>query len=218
MQIGDKIRITMLPARAGDCILIEFLQEDYRILIDGGYADTYDNYLRDKLLRLNKEGKRIQLLIITHIDADHIGGIQTFLKENGSAAKPNIIKVDEVWYNSFFHIYGEPECTGSLPDYVRLMLQGKALQGMRDCKNGSKDISVTQGNTVAKLLSVNGYRWNSSFEGKAVCVENKESILLHDRIACRLLGPGEEELPALTSLQLQFRKRLTKQIKNNFFY
>ena len=56
MQIGDKIRITMLPARAGDCILIEFLQEDYRILIDGGYADTYDNYLRDKLLRLNKEG------------------------------------------------------------------------------------------------------------------------------------------------------------------
>lgn len=101
MQIGDKIRITMLPARAGDCILIEFLQEDYRILIDGGYADTYDNYLRDKLLRLNKEGKRIQLLIITHIDADHIGGIQAFLKENGSASKPNIIRVDEVWYNSF---------------------------------------------------------------------------------------------------------------------
>lgn len=213
MQIGDKIRITMLPAKAGDCILIEFLQEDYRILIDGGYVDTYDNYLRDKLLRLSKEGKRIQLLIITHIDADHIGGIQAFLKENGSAAKPNIIKVYEVWYNSFFHIYGEPECTGSLPDYVRLMLQGKALQGMRDCKNGSKDISVTQGNTVAKLLSVNGYRWNSSFEGKAVCVENRESILLHDRIACRLLGPGGEELHKLTQYWIRDMKRNVRNFK-----
>ena len=50
MIIDDKIKITMLPARAGDCLLIEFIKEDYRILIDGGYADTYDKYLRQKLL------------------------------------------------------------------------------------------------------------------------------------------------------------------------
>ena len=46
MQISDKIKITMLPAKAGDCILIEFLKENYHILIDGGYADTYYNYLK----------------------------------------------------------------------------------------------------------------------------------------------------------------------------
>ena len=47
MQISDKIKITMLPAKAGDCILIEFLKENYHILIDGGYADTYYNYLKE---------------------------------------------------------------------------------------------------------------------------------------------------------------------------
>ena len=97
MIIDDKIKITMLPARAGDCLLIEFIKEDYRILIDGGYADTYDKYLRQKLVSLAEQGKKINLMVITHIDADHIGGILAFLKENGSANESTIIQVDEVW-------------------------------------------------------------------------------------------------------------------------
>lgn len=76
--------------------MIEFLKENYHILIDGGYADTYYNYLKDILADLSAKGKRIQLLVITHIDADHIGGIQAFLRENGDADNPVIIGVDEV--------------------------------------------------------------------------------------------------------------------------
>ena len=128
MQIRDKIKITMLPAKAGDCILIEFLKENYHILIDGGYADTYYNYLKDILADLSAKGKRIQLLVITHIDADHIGGIQAFLRENGDADNPVIIGVDEVWYNAFSQIATEPKQQGSVSGYLRMVLQGRALQ------------------------------------------------------------------------------------------
>jgi len=96
--------IKVFPAGAGDCILVHFIKEDYRILIDGGYAETYHKYLNKYLTELKTQGKRINLLIVTHIDSDHIGGIQAFLKENGFAKNPSVIGVDEVWYNAFFHV------------------------------------------------------------------------------------------------------------------
>ena len=56
---------------------------------------------------LAEQGKKINLLVITHIDADHIGGILAFLKDNGTANASSIIEVEEVWYNAFFHMHKE---------------------------------------------------------------------------------------------------------------
>lgn len=207
MQISDKIKITMLPAKAGDCILIEFLKENYHILIDGGYADTYYNYLKDILADLSAKGKRIQLLVITHIDADHIGGIQAFLRENGDADNPVIIGVDEVWYNAFSQIATEPKQQGYVSGYLRMVLQGKALQGNINSKSGSHDISVTQGNTVAELLLGHGYHWNERFMGRAVCTENVETVMLSDKIRFNLLNPGKEELNQLVNYWISDMKR-----------
>lgn len=213
MQISDKIKITMLPAKAGDCILIEFLKENYHILIDGGYADTYYNYLKDILVDLSAKGKRIQLLVITHIDADHIGGIQAFLRENGDADNPAIIEVDEVWYNAFSQIATEPKQQGSVSGYLRMVLQGKALQGNINSKSGSHDISVTQGNTVAELLLKHGYRWNERFMDRTVCTENVETVMLSDKIRCNLLNPGKEELNQLVNYWISDMKRNIRNFK-----
>ena len=59
------------------------MKENYRILIDGGYAETYRKYLKKCLSELAVQGKKINLLIVTRIESDHIGGIQAFLKDNG---------------------------------------------------------------------------------------------------------------------------------------
>lgn len=213
MQIDDKIRITMLPAKGGDCILIEFLRENYYILIDGGYADTYYDFLKDMLLDLSAKGKRIQLLVITHIDADHIGGIQAFLRENGEADNPAIIGVDEVWYNAFSQISTEPKQQGFASGYLRMVLQGKALQGNLNSKSGSHDISVTQGNTVAELLLKHRYRWNERFMDRTVYTENVETVMLSDKIRCNLLNPGKEELNQLVNYWISDMKRNIRNFK-----
>lgn len=85
---------------AGDCILIELEHPDC-ILIDCGYKTTYNTELRPLLLRLNAEGYRISLMIISHIDRDHIEGAVHFLRENGDAEIPAIIPVDEIWIRLF---------------------------------------------------------------------------------------------------------------------
>jgi len=99
------------------------LKEDYRILIDGGYAETYNRYLKQRLQVLAAQGKRINLLVITHIDSDHIGGILAFLKENGSASNPLVIGIDEVWYNGFFHMNTEDVQEGPVPYTLKEILK-----------------------------------------------------------------------------------------------
>lgn len=81
------INITLLPAEHGDCIFVSAY--DYNILIDGGVAQTYqdlhdrrnpDKPLKLLIDKLHEENKHIDLLIVTHVDDDHIGGIIECLK------------------------------------------------------------------------------------------------------------------------------------------
>jgi len=63
------MKINFLPAFNGDCILIT--TDKFNILIDGGMSRTYYRILRDKL----EELEQIDLVILTHIDEDHIAGL-----------------------------------------------------------------------------------------------------------------------------------------------
>ena len=94
-----EIDIKMFPAKSGDCFFSEFIREDFRILIDGGFAETYHESLCPFLRELNHKNKHINLMVISHIDQDHINGIKVLLQENGNARQPNIIFIDEVWFN-----------------------------------------------------------------------------------------------------------------------
>ena len=43
------ICIQMLSAGSGDCIYIEFPDANFRMLIDGGYVKTYQDFFKDFL-------------------------------------------------------------------------------------------------------------------------------------------------------------------------
>lgn len=93
-------KIHILPANAGDCFLIEFNNNEC-ILIDTGFKETYYKHLKPLLIKLKRIGKKITLLVITHIDKDHIGGARKLLEENGNYNNPNIIKIENIWFNGF---------------------------------------------------------------------------------------------------------------------
>lgn len=215
MVINGQVVIKSLPATAGDCFIIEFKKEDYHILVDGGYGDTYYKYLKKDLLELASHGKHINLLIITHVDSDHIGGIQAFLRENGLSSRPNIIQVDEVWYNAFPHMYSEELHKRPISYTTKEILRGylAAHRGKSDQRNGQKDISVSQGETVVKLLLDNGYNWNTMWSGSAVCVKNGVYVQLGEKIQCTLFNPGEKELQDLAMFWVSKLKSTIKKFE-----
>ena len=91
--------LKFIPAFNGDCILLSFFDQDQvrrNILIDGGISRTYPKYLKNEITILVDKGENIDLLIITHIDDDHIGGIIKIYED----ATLNRDLIKQVWFNS----------------------------------------------------------------------------------------------------------------------
>jgi len=85
------IKFEFLEAGYGDCILIS-TDEGTNILIDGGLVPTAE-IIKDKVKDLKKKNE-LDLVILTHIDNDHICGLIALLREK------NKIKINKLWFNS----------------------------------------------------------------------------------------------------------------------
>ena len=194
----SEIWIEMLPANEGDCILITIPQEDVRVLIDGGTSDTYTSCLRERLLQIKEEGKSIDLLVVTHVDNDHIGGIIELLKENGSFAESKIIKIQNIWHNSYRHLqFHKGLATGEAEKQILQKIVARGVsQEMRQFAKGKKKISALQGTSLAALILQGGYNWNVQFCGKAV-KKQQEKIRLGNACTIEVLLPGQKELEEL---------------------
>jgi beta-lactamase superfamily II metal-dependent hydrolase len=90
--------LKIIQAFEGDCLLIRYGEHTNitNLLIDGGTGRTYVKNLRDELNHMVETNKFIDLLIVTHIDDDHIGGIVECFRD--SSIDKSIFK--KVWFNS----------------------------------------------------------------------------------------------------------------------
>lgn len=88
------IKINCMEASNGDAILIS--ADGKNILIDGGYKSTYENSIVEELKTIAEKGEYLDLVILTHFDADHVVGLTALLKDETYSSL-----VKEVWFNKF---------------------------------------------------------------------------------------------------------------------
>ena len=100
--------LEMLPAREGDCLILTYGHPDtpHRILVDGGRAATYAD-LKTALSRLPEKQRIFDLIVVTHVDRDHIEGILAMLQD------PNRpIRFHDLWFNGYHHLHETLESFG----------------------------------------------------------------------------------------------------------
>ncbi|HEX3131661.1 MAG TPA: MBL fold metallo-hydrolase [Thermoanaerobaculia bacterium] len=100
------LAIEMLPAEHGDCLWIEYGDpaDPHRVLVDCGLRSTYRE-LADRLR--DRPEIKFELLVLTHIDADHILGAIPLLQE----IDPK--RFGDVWFNGWKHL-NPPDAMGAL--------------------------------------------------------------------------------------------------------
>jgi len=95
-------RIHMLPAEFGDSLLIEYgddPKKPKRILIDAGTKGSY-KAVKKAIEAIPPNQRVFELLVVTHIDIDHIGGILPLLDD----AKNLGVTFKEIWFNGYEHL------------------------------------------------------------------------------------------------------------------
>jgi len=102
-------------ARKGDCLLLHYgsKQNPGLIMIDGGPKAVYGPHLRPRLEEIRKqrvkgnEPLQVDLLMVSHVDDDHIQGILDLTRELRTAAearRPALVQFLGLWHNSFDNI------------------------------------------------------------------------------------------------------------------
>ncbi len=102
------MKIKLLKAFNGDAILISFKENGNvrNILIDGGMPATYlqkgkngklvYGELKETVDKIRENNEKIDLLVLTHVDDDHIGGVLKWFEKDKEAHKI----IGKVWFNS----------------------------------------------------------------------------------------------------------------------
>lgn len=179
------MKINFLQAFNGDSIWISFLENKNprNIIIDGGTGDTYQNNVRrtgelyDVIKSIRDNKQNIDLLILTHFDDDHIGGILRWLNQDKEAAK----LVKNVWFNSGKRIAKE--------------LSSEENKDLRiEIKENTDDFytSPKQGIEFESYLSK-----NNLWDDKLILQDDKIDIL---GVTFKILSPSMEKLEELLKL------------------
>ncbi|WP_433948074.1 ComEC/Rec2 family competence protein [Bacillus tropicus] len=164
-----------LPAHNGDCFIISFGDPSNvkNILVDGGRTIPSYLTLKRQLEEISRKGQAIDLMILTHIDDDHIAGLIRLFKD--SKVDKSIIK--EVWFNSrevlSSYFYGVQQEDTHLKVQV----------------NNDSEISYKQGISLGTLLE------NYKLSNKRIIQSGVKECLGEATI--EVLSPNQEQLKKL---------------------
>ena len=161
----------MLPGGNGDALWIEYgdAASPRRLLVDGGTKGTWDdpNGLRTRIEALPPDERHFELLVVTHVDGDHIEGALELLLDQQLG-----VTYGDVWFNGWKH----------LPDPPEPVLE---------------PLGPVEGELLTNAIVAQGLAWNDAFAGGAVAVPTDGPLLetaLADELNVTVLGPGLQQL------------------------
>lgn len=95
------MRVEMLPALHGDCLFVEYgdARRTRRLLVDGGPIGAY-GALEQRLAQLSAGDRRFELIVLSHVDTDHIDGLVRLFAN----PRPWPFVVKDVWFNGWRHL------------------------------------------------------------------------------------------------------------------
>ena len=121
-------KIQVLKAEYGDCIFISIKKEEreFNILVDGGLIETYQNLrnrrhpagpLKELIKELKQTSRLIDLMIVTHIDDDHIGGIKKWFESDF----PSNEFVKKIWMNGDMEVEDNADLNNSVTKAISVI-------------------------------------------------------------------------------------------------
>jgi hypothetical protein len=212
-------------ARKGDCLILHYgtKTKPGLVLIDGGPAQVYGPQLKPRLTEIRQarrlaEGEplTVDLLMVSHIDDDHINGILELtheLVDAKAARRPLPIKVLNFWHNTFDDIIaGNPD---ELIASIKASFGPASLTGEPDTEgldpHTAKVLaSVGQGLRLRDDARALGLPINSEFDRKLIKASTGRPKDLPGGLKLTVAGPMEDELLALQKEHAAFLEKAKK--------
>ena len=246
------LSLDVLRARKGDCLMLHFgsKQQPHLILIDGGPSKVYGPQLKPRLQRVHKARKiagdeplPIDVVMVSHIDDDHINGILELTEEQRGRTPALRLDVTSLWHNSFDDLLGteppelkstagfgtaalnEADAGGAAFDAASVLAgtvkQARVARFMKvtspESQVDSVLASIPQGRQLRDDAEALGWKLNHKFKGRLIVASKAaKPVTLGDDLTLTVVGPMQPELQALQKAHDKWlRDRKSKKAKSS---
>ena len=212
--------VEALKALHGDALLVHGMNS--LIMVDGGPSKVYDQTMRPRLEELARanQAAKIDLLMVSHVDDDHINGVLDLtseLVEAKSEHRRPVASIRNIWHNSFLDevLAGDSPRGGGPEAHIACAM---ALADLRDTSaefgNAIQEqsrlvlASVRQGRRLRRDANLLRAKLNDGFvEGVVLRQGNRLVTKRIGKLSLAVLGPAQSELE-------NFRIAWKKDVKN----
>jgi hypothetical protein len=201
------LQLEALPALYGDSLLLHYgtKADPGLIIVDGGPKTVYANSLRPRLEEIKKSRSPndplpVRLVMVSHIDEDHIKGILDLAAELDEAVGEKLVAVQELWHNAFTDILGDDD-----DNYLKTAGGGAKISSV----DGTVSPELREKHPAAAMIASVG-------QGRKLreLVTNKLGWTLNDDRPLMMSGTGDDTIDAGGKLKLTIlgpsRDRLLK--------
>ena len=211
------MRIEVFQSDKGDCLLIGG-RDGTRMLADAGMSSSYSEHVAPALGRIAKKGGELDLVYVSHIDRDHIGGVlqlmedhvawrvRDFQHDSGNEdfpdpPRPRPPKVKRLWHNAFHDVIRDNAgpIEETLAATAALLEAGEGDERPVAERQRELATSVGDGIELSKRAREEqlGIPVNGEFGGKLAMVRAEPQTVALGSLELTLLGPFKEDLDAL---------------------
>jgi metal-dependent hydrolase (beta-lactamase superfamily II) len=207
------IRLHVVQAEYGDCFILESNsgKNSMNVLVDGGPYQTFERHLKPALQKLLLN-RKLDLMVLSHIDNDHIIGLLDLLKEiknQREKGTEELVKVEKIWHNSFADLLQFHEHPMKLlENYFSIQNNVKS----NEIANSLIMKGFQQGTDLTNLAKLLKIPINPDFD-KVIVINDKIKLVHLNDITLHLLGPTKKNID---KLQKEWKKWSKKKTAESF--
>ena len=175
------------------------------ILIDGGPSQTYEKHLKPTLNTV-LHGRNLDLVILSHIDNDHVLGLLNLfeeIKREKESGCSEVLKVSNLWHNSFSDLIRSDNYANKLMQNLFSSNQFFAIEN--ENKIGELPAigalkGIREGRDLTKLSQDLKIPINSQFGGDLINTKKDDKVISFENLNFYILGPTQKNLEKLRKI------------------
>lgn len=199
-----RFTLEVIRGRKGDCLLLHLgsTQDPHLLLIDGGPSGVYESHLRPRLVDIREErglsddeSLFLDLVMVSHVDDDHINGILDLtgeLIEATNERRAQLVQVFALWHNSFDNIIGNDPA--KLLSAVDSVTASTGVDMPEDIEIDPDDSGVTQKDVQASLRVLSSIRQGAQLCRDAERLDWSTNPHFDDRLIVASAGQDDIEI------------------------
>lgn len=206
-----------VQAQFGDSIILEFgpKNKPRYMLIDGGPPDVFDDDLNEALDAIVGKGGKLDLLLLSHIDNDHVVGLLDLLaalQADGANGLPPRVVARKLWHNSFANTV---DTDGQIVQRLQTLMSLASAASVAMPFADTALLGLVEGQrlrTLAKQLKI---KINPGFTDGLVLVDTAKQPIKFGPLSLQVVGPNKASLAELRKKWLEWLEKTENDAMND---